>query len=452
MVNPGKFWVREVPMDKTEQIEVKGVHSEVAAFERGLSKRYNAEDPKAMPLDGVENPKIDMLVAVRPDHNSKQWFRGKIINIGNQPEKSQTLVKVFLIDYGLLLDDINLQICVRVLPRVMTFTKGIAKIVNLAGIRPLTVSVDFHLGMEFAQSHQEMTNNWSTYSQDFMRNVLDQSSHKLAILRDWRLDAKKKVHGDLILLGFTHKISLCKLLVTTGHGDFFPNLLKTDLEARTKIRIGPKFTSIVAPGATPGTRTLESEMNFSIMSEEQLEAAYVQTPFPDEEEPPLLEEEDFQPFLFKTRMERTIRRNTKKKAWENKCQTNIALTDEEIANGALQADGEMPFIDWDLIRSAYTTEYIDSEEEEEDREIRLDRQAKRKEYENRSLPLPAGIDIGRFMEDSLKRMPQPALGPKQIRVDLLTNTDPNLAENYHDDDQYFDAEHLPDKMSNLTIS
>ena len=124
--------------------------------------------------------------------------------------------------------------------------------------------------MEFAQSHQEMSNNWSSFSQDFMRNVLDQSRHKLAILQDWRLDAKKKVHGDLILLGFAHKISLCKLLVTTGHGDFFPELLKTDLEARTQKRIGPRFTSIVAPGATPGTRTLESELNFSIMTEEEL--------------------------------------------------------------------------------------------------------------------------------------------------------------------------------------
>ena len=83
------------------------------------------------------------------DPKSTQWFRGKIVNIGNQPNQSQTLVKVFLIDYGLLLDDINCTTCVRELPRIMTFTKGLAKIVNLAGIRPLTVSVDFHLGKKY---------------------------------------------------------------------------------------------------------------------------------------------------------------------------------------------------------------------------------------------------------------------------------------------------------------
>ena len=41
------------------------------------------------------------------------------------------------------------------------------------------------------------------------------------------------------------------------------------------------------------------------------------------------------------------------------------------------------------------------------------------------------VDIGMFMEEALRRMPEPALGPRQIRRDLLTNPDPNLAENLH---------------------
>ena len=61
------------------------------------------------------------------------------------------------------------------------------------------------------------------------------------------------------------------------------------------------------------------------------------------------------------------------------------------------------------------------------------------------------VDIGNFMEESLKRMPEPALGPKQIRREFLASTDPNLAENYHDDDQYFDPERLPEAMADLDI-
>ena len=52
-----------------------------------------------------------------------------------------------------------------------------------------------------------------------------------------------------------------------------------------------------------------------------------------------------------------------------------------------------------------------------------------------------------FMEEALRRMPEPALGPRQIRRDLLTNPDPNLAENFHDNDQYFD----PD-LSQMSVS
>ena len=128
-----------------------------------------------------------------------------------------------------MFEEISCKKCVRVLPRIMTFTKGLARIVNLAGVRPLTLSVDFQLGMSSGNStkaHQEMAANWSTYSQEFICKVMEQSQHKLALLTDWRQDVKKRIHGDLILLGFTKRISLSRLLVFTQHGDIFPDLIK----------------------------------------------------------------------------------------------------------------------------------------------------------------------------------------------------------------------------------
>lgn len=41
------------------------------------------------------------------------------------------------------------------------------------------------------------------------------------------------------------------------------------------------------------------------------------------------------------------------------------------------------------------------------------------EYEKRALNLPAGIDVGRFIEDALKKMPDAIVGPKQILPHLL---------------------------------
>ena len=60
---------------------------------------------------------------------------------------------------------------------------------TLAGIRPLTLSVDFQLGMEVSES-QEMAANWSVYSREFICKTVEQSDHKLALLTNWRLDAK----------------------------------------------------------------------------------------------------------------------------------------------------------------------------------------------------------------------------------------------------------------------
>ena len=56
----------------------------------------------------------------------------------------------------------------------------------------------------------------------------------------------------------------------------------------------------------------------------------MEVPYPDEEEPPIQPEEDFQPLISKERMERTIRRNTKRNNWYKEQQAKIAdLTDKE---------------------------------------------------------------------------------------------------------------------------
>ena len=70
-----------------------------------------------------------------------------------------------------------------------------------------------------------------------------------------------------------------KLLVDTGHGDYFPSMLKADLEAQVPEKIaGPRFTSIVAPGSVPGTRSLDPTLDFTVLSKEECEKYFVETP------------------------------------------------------------------------------------------------------------------------------------------------------------------------------
>lgn len=493
IVNPGQYWIRELTMSRTEGQESKGVNAEIFRFEKGLAARYNV-DPKANPENEVTNPRPDMLVAVRPSFKSPHWYRGRIVTV-SKAHSHDTMVKVFFIDYGMMFEEISCKKCVRVLPRIMTFTKGLARIVNLAGVRPLTLSVDFQLGMSSGNStkaHQEMAANWSTYSQEFICKVLEQSQHKLALLTDWRQDVKKRIHGDLILLGFTKRISLSRLLVCTQHGDIFPDLIKSDLEAKQDRKIiGPRFTSIVALDSTSSSQTPDPIYDFTDMTAEELAENHVETPSRPDYEKAIKQENDWKILIPQKRMDKITKRNQKKNDWYNNCSiykadTSFASTSEAPTEASLNTTGKLeilrrkmpkksspvkasdlstiseydsrcrkcqelfdsmadlehhetlihgiirtngrtkdlglPPMDWDEIRNV--AEFVDSDEDEEDRAIRMKKKEKKKEYEKRTIPLPAGIDMGKFIEETLERMPEPNIGPKQIIPELVRN--PNL--------------------------
>ena len=86
---------------------------------------------------------------------------------------------------------------------------------------------------------------------------------------------------------------------------------------------------------------------------------------------------------------------------------------ETLIHGIIRTNGrtkdlELPPMDWDEIRNV--AEFVDSEEDEEDRAIRMKKKAQKKEYEKRTVPLPAGIDMGKFIEETLERMPEPNIG------------------------------------------
>ena len=75
----------------------------VMDIERRLGESYNDKSPSLHPEGGVTKIKAGMLVAIRPSHRSSNWFRAKVLNVIN---KKEVYIKVFLIDYGDVLDDI----------------------------------------------------------------------------------------------------------------------------------------------------------------------------------------------------------------------------------------------------------------------------------------------------------------------------------------------------------
>lgn len=205
IVNPGQYWVRELPMAKQtgNEVPIDTGHHQIFAFETKLGEMYNNAEPKINPANEIKNLKKDMLVAVRPSYRATHWYRGRIISIVHN-HQHEIVANVFLIDYGIVLENIRSKACIRELPRMMTFNKPMAMQVFLAGLRPLTPNLDFQLGMQ--NTAQEMAPKWSPFSHKFVQDLWSKSKHKLAVLRNWRLDLKGRAHGELILLGFTKEV------------------------------------------------------------------------------------------------------------------------------------------------------------------------------------------------------------------------------------------------------
>ena len=71
---------------------------------------------------------------------------------------------MFLIDYGLTLENVSSKACIRTLPQRFTIkAKPMAMKVNLAGLRPLTMDIAYELGMQTINPC--IASKWSLYAQ-----------------------------------------------------------------------------------------------------------------------------------------------------------------------------------------------------------------------------------------------------------------------------------------------
>ena len=77
--------------------------------------------------------------------------------------KHDVTAKILLIDYGLVFENLNSKACIRNLPhRLLHRAKPMAFTVSLAGLRPLTVDIDYEIGMEILNT--TIADKWNPYS------------------------------------------------------------------------------------------------------------------------------------------------------------------------------------------------------------------------------------------------------------------------------------------------
>ena len=152
-----------------------------------------------------------VLQAVRPSYRSQCWYRGKVLTV---MYKGEAVVKIFLVDYGDILDDINLRSCVRELTKRQALPKPLAFVVQLAGLRPISMKIDYD------NDRKSMTpivaQKWSAFSQDLITNKIWEKSQKFGRLQNWRRGSRGHIHGELCVFGFKKEVNLNKLLVNGG--------------------------------------------------------------------------------------------------------------------------------------------------------------------------------------------------------------------------------------------
>jgi hypothetical protein len=92
-------------------------------------------------------------VAVRKRYSDPHWYRAKIVSVvrryNGKRKAHVTYVRVFLVDYGRYYADIPAAHNVRDLPKlVQVRPKPLAFSISLAGMRPVSLDIDYSIGMK----------------------------------------------------------------------------------------------------------------------------------------------------------------------------------------------------------------------------------------------------------------------------------------------------------------
>lgn len=246
---------------------------------------------------------------------------------------------------------------------------------------------------------------------------------------------------------FDPEVSLNRLLIEHNLAGYFPELFKLDLEAKSARKIAPRFTSICGPGPAPGAKVLDDSVDFSRTDPEELESKFVMSMLDTTEStrpPPDL---DFHYFVSEEKMRNARERNAKlEELSTSKLQNssfcsnagsvassvpsspgppmtkvefarfkvrNRQLSSESSANTSMTSQSL-----WEEYRSQLeeiTEEFLESEDPAK-KELY---ESQREDFSKLFLNFPAGIDIGKFIEDAVDKMPEPVLGPKQIQQKYL---------------------------------
>lgn len=150
VMTPNLFWATELPLqsmhfENTPMGKVLKLEFEL----RGLYTQDPSKTPIKLIPAGALDPKSlrpGKMVAVRRHHADPHWYRGRVLSVFQSGPNAPDVARIFLLDYGEYLEDVNLRMNVRKLPIKMTLhPKPLAVPLVLAGPSVRSTELIFQL-------------------------------------------------------------------------------------------------------------------------------------------------------------------------------------------------------------------------------------------------------------------------------------------------------------------
>lgn len=202
MVNPSSFWV--YPLPNSDALVDEHINKVVRLEEVGLSQielspLFLQELKESMEQGAGEqvtsSTPLSTLVAVALIKNgSRSWHRGKLEAVTQFQRKPH--VNVFLIDYGLVVEDRKVEGSVMVLPACFSKLRPLAFRIVLAGLQP--ASMDYDLDLRGGMTVRP-TRTWDTAAIRDVERMLACTSDKTGCVKNL---VKDKI-GRFCLISFS---------------------------------------------------------------------------------------------------------------------------------------------------------------------------------------------------------------------------------------------------------
>jgi len=234
MVDPRTFWATELPNDAT--LAPNGKHSKILKIEENLSKIISHDFSNR---DRFISKSSDMgcLVAVRRSSLSHLWFRGRLDHI--YEIDTQLFAKVFLLDYGELLDRVHAASCVRKLPACVgiIMQKPLAFQIVLRALAPVTQDLDFQSGIN--RMGTVVTKSFDFAAVSFTSRIFASSS-KCGELQDFVSDIQGRLHGQLYLKTGEECLHLNQVLIEANFAEESLHKMENDLKEPASMPVSSK--------------------------------------------------------------------------------------------------------------------------------------------------------------------------------------------------------------------